>query len=127
MSNFLSLIKYWKSGGVIILIAAFLMSFHLARSRGEKLEKTTHVLETERQKFKTQLIQIEKARQDEKERNDFRKSQNKKLKLAATGIPAFPLRQGFGGQVPGKADRSIDHLRDVYELLRQRQGNTGPE
>ncbi len=113
IGKILSLLKYWKLGGVIILIAAFLLSVHLAKSRGEKLAQATQLLEAERQTFKNQLRQIEKARQDEKERNEFRKSQNKKLKLAQSEIPAFA----------GKADSDIDHLRDVYEQLRQRQGN----
>lgn len=77
-SNIIYLIKYWKAGGVILLIAAFFISAHLAKSRGEKLDIAEQALETERQKFARQLNQIEKARQNEKERNEFRKSQNRK-------------------------------------------------
>ncbi len=100
-SNIIYLIKYWKAGGVILLIAAFFISAHLAKSRGEKLDIAEQALETERQKFARQLNQIEKARQNEKERNEFRKSQNRKIKLADDAA-----------------------LRDVYDLMRERQRNT---
>lgn len=78
----LPLLKYWKMGGVILLGAAFLICLHLAKSRGEKLELAEQTLKTERKNFQTQIKMIEKARQDEKERNIFRQKQNKKIRLA---------------------------------------------
>lgn len=92
------ILRNWKTGGVILLIAAFLLNAHLASSRGERLLKIEAQLSEERSRFQAQLKQIEKARQDDVERNNFRKSQAKKFRLAD--------------------DTS---LRDVYEQLRERQ------
>ena len=99
MSNILfTFLKHWKIGGVVILTAAFLISAHLARDRGEKLKVTEQNLKEAQENFRAQIKTIEKARQDEKERNDFRKKQNRKIKLA-----------------------DDDNLRDAYERLRERQ------
>ena len=98
INKILPLLKYWKIGGVILLIAAFLLNAHLASSRGEKLLNAETQLKEERARFQTQLKQIEKARQDDIERNNFRKSQSKKFRLA-----------------------DDDSLRDAYERLRERQ------
>lgn len=100
ISRILPILKYWKTGGVILLIAAFLLSFHFAKTRGEKLQETTQILNAERQKFQTQLKMIEKERQDDRERNKFRTKQAKKFKLADT-----------------------DSLRDAYDSLRERQAS----
>lgn len=98
ISKLLPLLKYSKTGGVILLIAAFLLNAHLASSRGEKLLKAETQLKEERSRFQTQIKQIEKARQDDIERNNFRKNQAKKFRLA-----------------------DDDNLRDAYERLRERQ------
>lgn len=82
MNMILPFLKYWKFAGVAVLAAACLLSFYFARSRGEKLEIAERTIESERDKFQAQLKDIEKARQDEKERDGFRKTQNKKIKLA---------------------------------------------
>lgn len=98
IDKILPLLKHWKIVGVILLIAVFLLNAHLASSRGEKLMRVENQLKEERARFQTQLKQIEKARQDDIERNNFRKSQAKKFRLADDGS-----------------------LRDAYERLRERQ------
>lgn len=104
INRILPMLKYWKAGIVALLVIGFAVSFHFARSRGEKLVQAEQTIEQERQKFQTQLKLIEKARQDDKERNNFRKSQAKKIKLAS------------GGETDINAS-----LRDAYERLRERQ------
>lgn len=100
MNIILFLIKNWKLGGVILLAAAFLISVHLAQDRGKRLEVTKQSLNAERKNFEAQIRKIEKVRQNEKKRNDFRKKQNSKIKLADDA-----------------------GLHDAYERLRERQSS----
>ena len=99
-----NILKYWKFSGAVILTLGFLVCFHLAKSRGEKLNQAMQTLEGERKDFATKLKLIEKAVQDEKERQNFRTKQNKRIKLAAG--PVLQL-----GDDPGAA----------YQRLRERQ------
>ncbi len=97
MIKILSILKYWKAGGIVLLTAGFLVSAQLAKSRGEKLQTVQETLNAERQKFSAQIKIIEKEKQDEKEREGFRRKQNRKIKLADN-----------------------DSLRSAYDSLRDR-------
>lgn len=100
INRILSLLKYWRVGGVVLLTLACLLSFHLAKSRGEKLDQAEKAIEESQQKIK----QMEKAIQDERERQDFKTKQNKKIKMAQSGAIEF-----------------APPLRDAYDSLRERQ------
>jgi len=103
-SKVVPFLKYWKTGAGILLTLGFLVSFHLAKDRGEKLTIVEQTLEQERRTFQAQIKAIEKARQNDKERDNFRQSQSKKIKLAG------------GNPVALEPD-----LRDAYDLLRARR------
>lgn len=104
IGNILSLLKYWKAGGIVIVAIFILTNIYLAHSRGEKLQALKTELKAEQTRFQTQIKQIEKIRQDEKERHDFRTKQNKKIKVA--------------GSVPLELNGD---LRAAYNGLRNRQ------
>ncbi len=102
LNKIIPYLKYWKIAGIGLLVLAFLLSFHFAKSRGEKLDIALQTIEEEREKFQTQLKAIEKARQDDIERYNFRKLQAKKFKMA-----------------------DDDSLRAAYDSLRARQARNG--
>ncbi len=104
MMQILSLLKYWRVGGIVLLVAAFLISAQLAKSRGDRLEAVQMTLDAERQKFQAQIKTIEKERQNEKERNIFRRKQAGKIRMAQSQPVSFD-----------------DNLRAVYEQLRERE------
>ena len=81
-SKLIPFLKYWRAGVMAALAIGFMVSFHFAQSRGERLDEANHTIEQERQKFQSQIQAMEKARQDDNERNDFRKTQARKFRLA---------------------------------------------
>jgi hypothetical protein len=92
-------LRYWRIALASIAAVALALALHVAARRGAELERAQTALAGERARFRTQIEQLEKARHDDRERNLFRRNQEKTI--------------GMGGG---------DALRDAYDRLRARQG-----
>lgn len=97
IGTILSVLKYWKQGGVVLLVLVFVVSLYLAQSRGAELRQIRKDYDALQQTHQAQISAFEKAYKDEKNRYEFKLSQDRKL-------------------------RSGD-WRTAYDSLRQRQSN----
>lgn len=107
MSYLISLLKYWRIGGVVILALIFLISVHLAQRRGAELREVKAALEIQQREFEGRIKMYEKTIRDDRERHEFRKKQAKKFKVADNPPVVLP-----------------DGLRAAYDSLRERQAAT---
>lgn len=105
MTWILPLLKYWKAGGITLLLLAFFLSAQIAHRRGHELEEVkAHLTKTIHE-----YNALENARRQDRNRDEFRKTQTRKLKTAQND------------EVSPDAG-----LRAVYDGLRKRQAGDAP-
>ena len=104
MKFFLFLMQHWRGLLIAVLCAMTGLYMQVARMRGIALTDAKTKLAQERQEYETRLTRMEKAIQDERERNNMRRRAAKKLNLA--DAPKLDFDTGS---------------RDVYDGLRARQ------
>lgn len=80
IATLLSVLKYWKQGGLVLLGLVFVVSLYLAQSRGEDLKQLRKDYKTLQQTHQAQINAFEKAYRDEKSRYEFKLSQDRKLR-----------------------------------------------
>ena len=100
----LLLLKHWKITVVLLLVLGWAVNGYLAHHRGKDLEEARAAMQVQHENFKTQLELLEKARQDDKERSQFRKLQARTFKTVD--------------------NESLDlgpELQSAYDRLRERQ------
>lgn len=89
----LNVLKYWKQGGLVLIALVFAMSLYLAHHRGVKLERLESDYKDLQQIHQTQIKSFEKAFKDEKNRYEFKVSQDRKLRSADWRAAYDSLRQ----------------------------------
>ncbi len=104
MSWILPLLKYWRVGGVALLVAAFSFTAWLAQERGRERDRLTQELARSTRTYTAQIRMFEQDRKDREERDGFRSTQTKKFRNAESRAVEF--------------DGS---LRSAYDSLRERQ------
>lgn len=100
----LGVLKYWKVGGLILLVLGFLISVYLAHHRGNKIDQLEKDYKALSVRHTAQVAAFEKAYQQERERHDFKTMQDREFRKAGNDKVLFD-----------------DALRSAYDRLRERQ------